>query len=128
MVEFSENNLKTYYSEDETGLYVLTDSLPRLRLKEKPEPADAPLYMDIETGEAYHPSSISREEAEQVARYAAQNSPGNSLFELNQSTDRWEEEFSELFDSFDTGSVQGYSINLDETPEAGSPRSTTSEF
>lgn len=114
--------MKTYYSDDETDLYVLTGPLPRLQLKEAPEPVDAPLYMDLDTGEAYHPGQISSGDAETVARYAAQESPGNSLFELVQDTERWRKEFSELFDQVETGVVDGYSVDLDERPDAGSPR------
>jgi hypothetical protein len=114
--------LRTYYSKDETDLYVLTAPLPRLQLKEAPEPSDAPLYMDLETGEAYHPGQISSGNAETVARYAAKESPGNSVFELVHDTERWRKEFSDLFDQVETGPVKGYSIDLDERPDAGSLR------
>lgn len=126
--DFSKDDLKTYYSDDETGLYVLTGPLPRLQLKEAPEPADAPLYMDLETGEAYFPEEISSKDANMIARYAAEQSPGNYLFQLNADDERWREEFSELFDQVDTGSVESYSVNLDENPDAGSPSSPGSEF
>lgn len=121
--EFSEEELKTYYSEDETGVYVLTGSLPRLQLKEEPEPEDAPLYMDLETGEAYHPEDISSVDAEKAARYAVEQASEDTLFHLNEDTERWREEFSELFDRMSVESVESYSVNLDENPDAGSTRS-----
>ncbi|MFB6115987.1 MAG: hypothetical protein ABEK10_00605 [Candidatus Nanosalina sp.] len=120
--KFLESSLKTYYSDDETELYVLTGPLPRLQLKEAPDPSDAPLYIDIEAGEAYHPEQVSTEDAREVARYAAEDSAGNPLFELHQDTERWHEEFSELFGQTEIESVDGYSVDLDERPDAGSPR------
>ena len=58
-----------------------------------------------------------------IVRYAAEQSLGNSLFQLNQDNERWREEFSELFDQVDTGSLESYSVNLDENPDTGSPSS-----
>lgn len=122
--EFSRAEIRTYYSNDESDLFVLTGPLPRLQLKEEPEPSDAPLYIDLENNEAYHPSSVAEATAEQVVKYAEDESTGVSVSELSEDTDTWYEEFSELFNAFEEDTVESYSFNLDKNPDAGSPDSS----
>lgn len=105
--EFDADNMKAIFSEDEQEAYVTNISTGKLQLMSLSvdedssrylDPEDAPLYLDLEAGEAYHPSAVSSSVAAEAARYAIDESDTDTLFSLEQSDERWEEEFSELLD------------------------------
>lgn len=60
---------KEYFSPYGYEAYVLTGPLSRLGLKPEPEPKDAPLYLDLETGEGYFPEGVSAQKANDAAQY-----------------------------------------------------------
>lgn len=101
-----EDDLNILYSEDDSEVYVVTESSARLKLESEPRPELAPLYMDLETGEAVHPEEISPNQASTFARYAIKESSAETFFSTTEDEERWREEFSGLFDqapeSFDT--------------------------
>lgn len=91
------DEFRAYFSEDEAEVYVLTGPLPRLELKETPEPGDAPVYMDMESGEGYYPEEVKPEQAASAAEYAREQASSNVPIHLMQDTEAWRNEFSEIF-------------------------------
>ena len=112
--DLSADDFKAYFSEDETEVYVLTDSLPKLKLKDTPEQREAPLYMDLETGEGVYPEEVSPGEAADAARYAIDQSSDTTLFHLSRDNEQWRREFSELFDQAEKDLGSAWSLDLDE--------------
>lgn len=105
--EFDSDSMKAVFSEDQREAYVTNISTGKLPLKSLSaeegsprylDPEDAPLYLDLETGEAIYPSDISSTVATEAARYAIEEAETTTTFRLEQSDERWREEFSELLD------------------------------
>jgi|GEM_PF-2116543 len=103
---------KAYFSSDDSEAYVLTGPLPTLSLKEEPEPQDAPVYLDLETGQGYYPEGVSSQKAKEAAEYAKVQASSDVSVHLRQDTDSWMREFSGLFGVDDVGGF--WSVDMDE--------------
>ncbi len=108
-----DQEFRAYFSEDDTEAYVLTESLPKIMLRENPVPGEAPVYVDIETGYGVYPEEISPETAAAAAEYAFEKASREPVFHLSRDTEAWREEFSNLLaERNDPGS--SWSLDLDE--------------
>lgn len=107
-----DQKFSAYFSEDDSEVYVLTDDLPRVVLKQRPEPEEAPLYLDMETGDGFYPEEVSAQEAYNAAEYAKDRASSDVLIHLKQDTEAWRREFSELFDTADLGPF--WSLDMDK--------------
>jgi len=110
-----DQNFSAYFSRDGSDAYVLTDDLPRVVLKQRPEPEDAPLYLDMETGDGFYPEGVSAQEAYNAAEYAKDRASSDVLIHLKQDTEAWRREFSELFDTADLGTF--WSLDMDDSDD-----------
>jgi|APHM01.1.fsa_nt_gi hypothetical protein len=114
-VELEDDDLNILYSKDDSDAYVVTVSSSKLGLMSEPDPEFAPLYMNLDTGEAVHPDEVSPHEASELARYVLEESSAEiSFFTTENDEDMWREEFSGLFD-IDIGTIETRNINLDNS-------------
>lgn len=126
--EYDREKMSPLFTGDEDEAYVTSLSYGKLSLMSLSvdedssrylDPGDAPLYLDLETGEAVHPSDVSSSVAAEAARHAIERSGGTTTFELKEDDERWREEFSEILDrNIDLGEGRSDSFN---TPVDGSP-------
>lgn len=105
-------DFRAYFSDDSTEAYVLREPLPRLGLKNEPEPEDAPLYIDLDTGEGFYPEDVSGQEAFDAATYAKEQADSDANIHLREDNDAWRNEFSGLFGKNET--ARFWSVNLDD--------------
>lgn len=124
--DYDRADMNTLVSEDEVYVTRLSNSkLSLMNFKDEDDsplrldPEDAPLYMNIATGEAiYHPET-SENIAEQAAEHAMEKTERGSC-ELVKDGERWEEEFSEIIDQdIDLGEARTEQV---DPPADGSPR------
>lgn len=102
-----------YFSEDDSEAYVLTESLPKVRLRKEPVPDEAPVYVNMETGNGVYPEKVSAETAAAAAQYAFEKASREPVFQLSRDTEAWRNEFSDLLgEGNDLGSF--WSLDLDE--------------
>lgn len=124
--DYDRTGMNTLVSEDE--IYVARFSNSKLSLMNftdeddsplRLDPEDAPLYMNIATGEAiYHPETP-EDLAAQAAEHAMEKTERGSC-DLIKDGERWEEEFSEVIDQdVDLGEARSEQI---DPPIDGSPR------
>lgn len=113
----SEDDFKGYFTENDDAMYVVTDNLPRLKLKDQLSPEEAPLYIDLDTGVGVYAEGLDPEVASRAAKYAMSKAGREDTpFHLSQDTETWENEFSELIgDDVELGPFWSY--NLDEKEE-----------
>lgn len=117
----SDHDFKGYFTEDETGMYVVTDSLPRLKLKPEATPEDAPLYVNLDTGVGVYPEGVDSEVAYEAAKYALDKSDRDFDIHVSQDTETWQEEFSDLVDQ-DPELGPFWHLDLDEREKTSARR------
>ncbi|WEL23070.1 hypothetical protein [Candidatus Nanohalovita haloferacivicina] len=121
MAELNYDDFRGYFNEDDSGMHVVTDSLPRLKLKDELSPEEAPLYIDLETGRGVYPEGLDPEDAYEAASYALDKAGSDAAVHISQDTEAWQEEFSEIVGE-DIELGPSWHLNLDKEERKASAR------